>query len=184
MLNSELINSDKNVMIDIEALGKSPNGLITSIGAAQFIPATGEILETFKVNINIQSALNVGLKVDGKTLLWWFEQDQEAIKAMIKDPLPIRDACANLRKWLDNLNPYVWANGGNYDFSMISDMYSALDQNCPWKHQKLMDIRTLKRFFKYTAPDQYFEIFHNHDAVDDCRRQIMMVKDIIDSTEL
>jgi hypothetical protein len=85
----------KYVMIDIEALGKMPNGIITNIGAVKFdLENTpeypGSVLMTvaeveefyFYRKIDTITMEKKGYKMDVDTVLWWMQQDREAQKEL------------------------------------------------------------------------------------------------------
>lgn len=183
---------NNNVMLDIEALGQSSGAVVTSIAAVQFTPSTGEVHSEFKMNVNIQSALNKGLRIDGKTLEWWFSQTQEAQKGMLESPVAIEDVLHHFSQWSTKLvdeNKSIipwkqmnwWANGANYDFVLMDACYDALRKDWkPWHYRNLMDMRTLRTYTGYKAPDSWFNEGVQHDALDDCVRQVRMVKDMIE----
>jgi len=182
MIAIEEFKTKSHVMLDVEALGNSPTGVVTSIGAVQFCPVTGDIFDTFKVNIGIQSSMNKGMQVDGKTLMFWFTQPREAQAAMLQDPVPIEDALSQFRKWalaLDGDDMFWWANGANYDFVILENSLEACKVSLPWKRNRLMDMRVIKHLTGYKAPNAYYEDNH-HDSLADCERQVKMMKDMFD----
>ena len=66
------MDTQYDLMIDIEGLGPTPTPVILSIGAVAFDPSKVESAETlrnrgFYVNINGLSCENVGMKMDSKT---------------------------------------------------------------------------------------------------------------------
>lgn len=73
-----------NVMLDIETIGNKPWSVIVSIGAVIFNPKTGDISDsTFHKKINIESCMNLGLKMDASTVLWWLKQSKDAQSVFI-----------------------------------------------------------------------------------------------------
>lgn len=68
-----------HVMVDIETLGNKVDSVILSLSAVQFDITTGETTNEFEVHINIDSCILQGRNINQSTLLWWLEQDKEAI---------------------------------------------------------------------------------------------------------
>ena len=186
-------NSFGNVMLDIEAIGEGFGGVVTSIGALQFCPITGATGKEFKVNIAVQSAINKGMHVSQGPLEFWFDQPKEAQQAMFQDAIPIEEALSKMNSWITKLNDpqdedkyfdrrdvYWWANGGNYDFTMVDGCYNACKSSFrPWSRRNIMDWRTIKHLLGYRADDSIYED-NLHDALSDCYRQVKMVKETMD----
>ena len=70
-------NNLGHLMIDIETLGIniSKNIVILSIAAVEFDLKTGELGREFYERVDIQSCLDLGMKVDASTLFWWLKQN-------------------------------------------------------------------------------------------------------------
>lgn len=107
----------RNIMIDIEGLGESPDGVILSIGAVDFElnGATSPVLPdvcivpdkrddviashkhvfgiepviapSFFCNISIDSSMRAGLKVDGRTIRWWMGGEHDSPDQTARDAL-------------------------------------------------------------------------------------------------
>ena len=77
------------MMVDIEALGTSHNGLITQIGACYF-DWYGNIAATFLVNINLKSAVARGMEMDIGAVCFWLEQAaQQGLPSWLKETVPL-----------------------------------------------------------------------------------------------
>ena len=68
----------KDLMIDIETMGKEHDAAILSISACYFDRKTSEIGEKFDQQINLENSLKGGRTICASTLLWWLEQDDKA----------------------------------------------------------------------------------------------------------
>lgn len=135
-----------NAMVDIEALGNQDNGLIVQIGAVKFDPEGEGYSDPFLQNIEIQSALNKGALVEGKTIRWWFEQSQEAREGLFKPaPLPETAVLEMFRVWYNRIpkTSGIWANGSNYDLRHLDAAYGRYGQRPPWHYKDERDMRTL-----------------------------------------
>lgn len=179
-------------MIDLETTSTTKLGaVIVSIGAAQFNPITGEIGDTFEINVSRDSCKVLGLTENQETLDWWAEQTPEARK-VLTDPnaVAIDVAIDAFNKWLYTLknkegfkiNPKKmrpWGNSSDFDISILSAAYEVCNKEWPflfWNHK---DVRTVMSFI----PFDYFKewklnnqrpgVYHN--AADDCVYQAKFV---------
>lgn len=192
MIVRDEMRTDNNFMLDIESLGQSPGGVVTSVAITRFVPVTGEITDEFKVNIDIQSSLNLGLTVDGSTLGFWFNPEQRgALSAMLDDAKPVSEAISLIRRFANTYDTkreaFWWANGANFDFGLLEQVFRAEKNgksvHLPWKYRHLLDMRTIRQIMAYEGPPEWFDgtMFNSHDALEDCRRQVLMVKEMLNA---
>lgn len=164
-----------HIMLDLETLGVKESAVFTSIAAVQFDPKTGEIGRKFKVNVDIQSALDYGRKVEGKTLEWWLKQRPEITAKMFEDPQTLSFALENLSMWVDNLGygnaVTLWGNSASFDIGKLRNAYEHLDMNVPWSHRNEMCYRTVKNMFPDVPHDETDEA-RAHDPIYDCEKQV------------
>lgn len=160
-------------MIDIESWGTDPGSVILSIGAVMFDKETGITGDTFRVDIKPQSCIDAGLSISVDTILWWFKQDKEAIKDMLKcqDGISINEALIKLSDFIKTYAPdEVWGNGVRFDLGLLENAYHALGLKAPWPYWAERDVRTLVSF----APEIRNGFFNAspHTPVNDCIYQI------------
>lgn len=164
----------KNTMLDIETFGTSPGSVIRSIGAVAF-ELTGEIGETFYVNVDKQSCLSAGLVVDPNTEKWWGEQSPAAQKAFLVDPKPLKVALEQFASWLLAQNaPTIWSQGANFDPPVLEAAYRALGKETPWRFYNVRDTRTIYDVFGFDTRDLMRTRVH-HNALDDTLHQVALV---------
>lgn len=163
----------KNTMLDIETFGTSPGSVIRSIGAVAF-ELTGEIGETFYVNVDKQSCLSAGLVVDPNTEKWWGEQSPAAQKAFLVDPKPLKEALAAYTNWLVRQGPIVWSQGANFDPPVLEAAYKAVGLPVPWRFYNVRDTRTVYDVFGFDTRDLMRTRVH-HNALDDTLHQVALV---------
>lgn len=132
-----------NVMIDIETLGTAANSVILSIGAVAFND-TGLMGDEFYTNINIDSCLEKGLVVEGRTILWWMGQGDEARAALGTNELSLQAALHGLANAFDWRDTLVWCNGLSFDLPILDTSYRACGMSAPWAYYNGRDYRTLK----------------------------------------
>jgi DNA polymerase III epsilon subunit-like protein len=159
-----------NVMIDIETMGTAKNAAIISIGAVLFNRES--VFDELYVNIDLQSCMDAGLKLDASTIMWWLGQSNEARESLKAQRFTITRALGDLT---DFLNRHVtaskvlaWGNGADFDISILDSAYKAVGQDAPWKYYNIRCFRTVKNIF---GPVQIGEIGVAHNALDDAKWQ-------------
>jgi hypothetical protein len=146
----------KNFSLDVEGLSSDPGGVLLSIGLYEV-----KGLETkpnpdnmFLVNVDIQSCLDAGLKVNGDTIKWWFGQLDAARNALWEPkPMKLTTAASKLQKWYDEhkekgekAQNHVWAHA-TYDFPFLTCALHAVKKDVPWHYRDCKDLRTLLGFY-------------------------------------
>lgn len=162
-------------MLDLETMGNKSNAALVSIGAVEFNLTDGSKTgrEFYKV-IDLQSCLDVGLKVNASTIYWWLQQNQAARDAICVDKklaLPI--VLHMFNSWMEDCisQVNVWGNGARFDIGLLEDAYVACNMPIPWNFRSERDVRTLVSFapnIKANLPFTGIE----HNPIDDCKYQI------------
>lgn len=157
-------------MVDIESLGVGKNCCIVQIGACYFDRLTGEIGETFKVNIDARSAVRSGANLEADTVYWWLSQSKEAIASITADPLlEITDAFNQLNTFLQPAK-CVWSHA-TFDFVAITETYKRLNIKPLFRYSTARDIRTLVDLAKISVSSVVREGLH-HDGLEDAKHQV------------
>lgn len=161
------------VMLDLETLGTEPGCVITSVGAVAWWPRDGRIVSEFKGNISIEDSLHWGLKIEGKTLAWWFTQPTEAQRAMTDGARAMMPVLGEFAGWLDAQGQIsgMWAHGATFDPPILGAAYKAMDCDVPWHYRAPRDTRTLFDLAGYEPPRAGV----THDALQDARDQAAWV---------
>jgi len=161
-----------DVMIDIETLGTAANSVILSIGAVQF--DENGFGDEFYSNVNIDSCLERGLVVEGRTILWWMGQDEAARAALGQDELSLATALQGLTNAFDWANTRVWCNGLNFDLPILDTAYRACGMSAPWAYYNGRDFRTIKNELdKESFRALEIKPAVAHDALEDAKAQAM-----------
>ena len=154
-----------DVMLDLETVGTSASPAILSVGAYAFDPL-GEPTEeppddadpcAFYRNVRLQSCIDLGLLVDGATVMWWLGQGADARRALFApDPVPVDNALDMLGRWFranfDDQQSYVWSHGATFDVPILEEIYRRLPRRVPWFFSKVHDTRTLFDLCGYRLP--------------------------------
>lgn len=162
----------EHLMIDLETLGTAVDSVILSIGAVEFCLETGEIGRRFYREIDLDSSVSWGLKIDVNTLRWWIGQEDEA-KVIFSDigKVGLSTAIADLRDFSVNRAKYLWGNSARFDLGILH--YAAKKTNVDewWDFRDERDVRTLVGLMPEIKEAHVFEGV-KHNAVDDCLNQI------------
>lgn len=156
----------KDIMIDIETLGTRSTSAIIQVGACYFNRDTGEIGDTFTVNITPQYNL---FTTDTETMNWWNERPLEAQEAVFSNPIGIETAIRDLHDFLDRDDVRIWSHA-TFDIPILLNAFQVLGLKFPIHYKKMRDIRTLMDLADHYGTKEREGIHHN--ALDDCIFQV------------
>lgn len=159
----------KDLMLDIETLGNTPNAVIVQIAAAYFDRETGEVGLVFNENINIESSMSEGFEVSPNTIRWWLNQPSEVINSVFSDIG--EDIYSVLRHFMSFANQAetIWSHA-TFDFVIVNNALRRLGMK-QLPYQVARDIRTLVDLTGFDYKDFPREGTH-HNALDDVMHQI------------
>ena len=164
-----------DIMLDLETLGNKSNAALLSIGAVEFNMETGKTGREFYKVIDLQTSLNVGLKINASTFYWWLQQSQESRDAVSKDKkFALESVLAMFNTWMNDCvqGIKIWGNGARFDIGILEDAYVACgQQEMPWDFRSERDVRTLVSFAPEIKSKFPFEGIQ-HNPIDDCKYQI------------
>ena len=162
----------KNIMLDLETLGKEPKSIIVSIGAVEF--SETEVSENkFYINIDPEDCQSYGLKINASTFLWWMGQSEAARLAITdSEKVKLKEALISFSSWLltdsSKDDVIVWGNGSDFDNTILSSSYSETGLGQPWSFRNNRCYRTIKSL----SPDIKIETSGtHHNALDDAVSQ-------------
>ena len=153
-----------DLMLDIETLGTRPTSVICQLGACYFHRNTGEVGDTFCININVGSGIMAGLTVDEDTCSWWRQQKQ---KTWIENAVNIQLAFTKFEEFAKDAK-FVWSHA-TFDVPIVANAYAILNRKLPFKFRGARDIRTLVDLANVKIQK---DTVKTHDALDDCIRQV------------
>ncbi len=139
----------KDLMIDLETMGKGDNAAIVSIGACFFDPATNEIGAEFEVAVDLGSSVDAGGQMDADTVLWWLKQDDDTRGKLLRTCLVLPSALQRFNHFLqqhgDSENIKVWGNGASFDLVILRNAFTHVgsDKYVPWQFFNERDVRTV-----------------------------------------
>jgi hypothetical protein len=178
----------KDIMVDIETLGKDTGASVFQISAMTFNKDTGEIYNEFNKLGAIGSYKE--LNVDGDTLLWWLNTNKELLTNLLNSgTLFENELISEFLYFLtkessgNNSDLYLWGNGILFDNVKIKDMCKKYDYLYPIYYRNDRDVRTLLELASEVSgksEDEIKQLVTNedeikHDALDDVRYQVRLV---------
>lgn len=168
-----------DTMIDIETLATEPGAVILSIAAVKFDPFDDYLkkgtrlgdLPTLNLLVDIDSQQDRVINND--TVDWWSKQS-DVVQESIFGPDHVRftlgEALDQLHKFFWNSGGRIWAQGTQFDITILEHAYRSVDRTPPWQYWQARDSRTLLDLVAVDLPPA------THDAVEDCYRQIVGVQ--------
>ena len=170
-----------DIMIDIETCGTGVDACVLTIAAQCFDPLqrTAEYSDRWyyaRVDPDSQPDRNVS---DG-TIEWWATQPKAAQEEAFGE-----DNRIPLTQCLDELGKLIWqskrfwANGPTFDANILEHAYKEAGMNLPWKFFVVRDARTV-----YSLCPNLNKYPASHHALEDCRRQIYLLWDSLESLKV
>lgn len=164
-----------HLMLDVETMGVNSNAPIIQLGACLFDSQTGEILQTFCQNINLEdSILNYGLQKDQSTMDWWKEQRQDILEDILTNNKPFHFVMSEFSKFLSANVQYketpIWSHA-TFDFPLVQN-HLKLDGMKTMNHKMAYDIRTLTGLSGIDLNEYDWNKGKTHNALDDCIFQV------------
>lgn len=166
---SDQPQNNLELMVDIETLGTVAGCPVVTIGACLFDPFScdsGEALmaRSMNVRIDVSDAIKFSTGVEGGTIRWWFEQQDEAIKALVgDDAVSVQEAISKLWRFCHERAGFVdkeffeglsalprtcryWAKDPDFDMQLLRYYYEHpdLDATMPWKFWECRSVRTVQ----------------------------------------
>ncbi len=178
----------RDIMVDIETLGKKSDSTIFQISAISFDINTGEHYEVFNQIADVEKNI-FDLKVDGSTLKWWLNTDRNLLTMLLNEGEESSEKILeNFYEWLihqssnDMKDVYLWGNGILFDNKMIQTQLENLGAGYPIFYKNDRDVRTIVELASMKSgisekelKDQYNDgLLVAHNALDDVKYQIKL----------
>ena len=159
--------NNMGAMIDLETLGIDAGAPIVTIGAVVFDPYVCDSSEELirrglNIRIDLSESIDKSRGVRGETLRWWFEQKDEAIKALVgDDTVSMKEALTKLYRYLNDRGNFVnkeffpgladmpkcstfWAKDPDFDMVLLRYYYDLLREKLPWSFWACRSVRTIE----------------------------------------
>jgi exodeoxyribonuclease VIII len=173
------------VMLDIETMSVRSNAAIVAIGAVKFDPRgpVGELgdpndpeYQHFHVSVDLGSCIEAELHVEGRTVMWWMDQSNEARAVLRADPnLPLDHALSRFFVWFGQTPMPTWGNGAGFDNVIVRNAYDQLGGVAPFRFYDDRCFRTMKAL----APNiPYVKPLVPHNALEDAKAQAVHLQKV------
>jgi exodeoxyribonuclease VIII len=156
-----------NITFDLETLGNKNDAPIVQIGAVKFTDK-GEILDKFIRNIDLEKLDKYNFRADYRTINWWLNQKNKAIKSVFGyhlEKVSLDNALYDFEQWIGKPSNYVYWSHATFDPPILDYNYMIVGRVNPISFRLHRDIRTLTHFSGEISIKRK-GIAHN--ALDDC----------------
>jgi len=158
-----------NLMIDLETLDTKATSVIVSVGVCAF--DVNGIHDKQYFVLECQEQLDKGRTVSFDTLEWWFRQSKDVTDAAFNQKVKI-----SVNSFMDKLMLFcsknnikkVYAQGPDFDLSMLTHIHNQYDKELPWDFWLARDTRTVYDFMRGNKPER---LGTHHNAMDDAVHQ-------------
>jgi 3' exoribonuclease, RNase T-like len=165
-----------DVMIDIETLGTGPEALILTIAAQSFDPFTKGFqgYASYYARVTLESQPD--RRIEDGTVAWWSKQPEHIREEAFSehDRKPLQQCLEELGRMIWH-SRHFWANGPTFDANILEHAYKSLGMPLPWQFYQVRDTRTVFSLWPDLPKPPA-----THNALEDCRRQIVMLQDCLD----
>ena len=131
------------IAIDLETLGNTANAPVLSIGLVVF-DADG-IVARHEWFPDAQEQLDAGALPDASTILWWFQQGEEArgqqVGAKRQQVMRVLGEVGAVFARYDA--DEVWGNGPSFDCTILAELFRRHGLAAPWDFWKERCMRTV-----------------------------------------
>jgi hypothetical protein len=138
----------RDLMCDVECMGKADNAALLSIGAVFFDVSTCTLGPTFLQTIHLGSAVAHGGTMDPSTILWWLGQSDEARKGVRFGGRAIDAVLSDFTDFIKGVcraaDVRPWGNSAAFDLSKIGTAYDRLGVPRPWFWNNERCFRTVR----------------------------------------
>jgi hypothetical protein len=170
-----------DIMIDIETCGTGPDACVLTIAAQTFNPLErGEFdqLQSYYCRVDLDSQPN--RRIEQSTIDWWATQPREAQEEAFgeNNRIPLKQALEELGRMIWHSKRF-WANGPTFDANILEHAYKEHNMALPWQFYNVRDARTV-----YSLCPSLSKYPASHHALEDCRRQIYLLWDTLESLKI
>lgn len=172
-------NKFEHIMLDLETLDTRNTSAILSIAAVRFDIKSGKTNSTFRMNVDLQNCLELGMSIKSDTIYWWLKQPSEVGHRLSADMRPLKEVLTHLSYFIGQ-DDYVWGNSARFDLGILENAYDITQISKPWNYFNERDVRTLVSLRPEVKAQHVFD-GQKHDPLDDCLNQIAYCSKIFNS---
>ena len=180
-------------MLDLETMGNGDNSPIATIGLVAFdLQENDDKFIKEVLYVRVEMASQPWAVYDAGTVYFWLEQTRQGQLELIGDPLSkprihIGTALNEIKLFLMRHNytvrkSRIFCYGATFDHVILKNAYRNAGVINPINYGDCLCMRTIARLSSIPCPKQ--ATYVNHKADDDCKRQIMWLKEILSNWKL
>lgn len=171
-----------HVVLDLETMGTKPYAPILSIGAVRFRMDDQPIhpSDMFHVKVKLSSCVELGLRPEADTILWWMQQSEAARRGVFEDmtAMDLPNALDEFTTWFNSRPDTVWGNSAAFDCGILKDAYRVCKKDEPWTFWREACYRTMRGLPGIKGVVELERHGTYHDALDDAYSQAMHLRAI------
>jgi hypothetical protein len=167
-----------DIMIDIETCGTGPEACILTIAAQCFNPLERHDFDSYRhYYARIDPGSQPNRRIEQGTIEWWATQPKAAQEEAfgMEGRIPLEQALEELHRLTWHCKR-TWANGPTFDMNILEHAYKSYNIVLPWQYYNVRDARTV-----YSLCPTLDKYPASHHALEDCRRQIDLLWDSLES---
>jgi hypothetical protein len=170
----------KDLMIDIETMGKGENAVMIQLAAVFFDRETGETGREFCRSLAMSTCEDFGFTKNQSTVDWWATQDQSVLNGILEQGEHALDVMNSFVDFLgDDIKKLIIWSHATFDFPIVQKYLQTITASyMPYKGAR--DIRTLVDLSGIDL-DSYDWSNKTHNALDDCKFQIKYCVDAMNA---
>jgi len=167
--SAEQPQNNMESMTDIETLGTVEGSPVLTIGAVLFDPYASDSAEellrrAINIRLDVSDSIDLSRSVEGATIRWWFQQSDDAIKALVTgESVPVKEALTKLWRYFNERGTFVnkeffeglssfpkacrhWAKDPDFDMRLLRYYYEHpnIKIQLPWKFFDCRSVRTVQ----------------------------------------
>lgn len=175
-------NCIMDIMIDIETCGTGPEACILTIAAQCFDPLDRDrdydTDRWYYARIDPESQPD--RNIEQSTIDWWATQPRAAQEEAFgfDNRIALDQALQELGKLIWQSKRF-WSNGPTFDANILEHAYKSYNLALPWQYYNVRDARTV-----YSLCPDLSKYPASHHALEDCRRQIMLLHDSLEMLKI
>ena len=176
--------TDKHLMVDIETMSTRENASILSIGWVFFDPRGMDDETTLNgniINIALQGQEDFGRHISGSTVIWWLQQEKAAQDNLTQgEQMGMRAALTKFRMSITKapIATRCWAKSPDFDIKILNSAFSAAGEMWPseMSYSACRCVRTITELAYPEGDAPQIGVGVAHNALDDAKRQVLMVQ--------
>lgn len=170
----------KDMMIDIETLGRESNCVITSVGACVFDVDTCKVDTDVTFHCYVQWGNQDGRVIESQTLQWWMKQANFRNEMTNEPRYPLPFVLGYLTDYIKRTEvKRVWAKGIAFDFGVLKNAYKMYSTRVPWHFRDEIDARVVYYLGKMIGLLPRERSSTKHDALADAIYQAWYVVEVL-----